>query len=413
MTSLHGQQRRASAPYFESRVRVGMGFVPTVDAREDRLALAARAIHDTAGLTGLRGVRGGDVNQPAPCGFEFVIEQALEDAPPLGQNGAVQAGFLPRSDTAPSAGHLSDLQVFDCYDAKSLGDVGTGDVKVMGADTSDLRRDLAQFRTLPRVSPRSPSAASQDPLDPAFPTVNRDEAGQLDVLSCREADRVCDTPVNANGWKIVGRQISPLGRATEHHLPTTAGSTEGRVSAVSRNCSRGTETNPAKRGEAYLGPLRVQRPHLNITALNAERIVIAKPAEPGIAGALEERAIGSVKVAQRLFKGRAWNGADPIDLLAEGGDLKGLACPPERPPLHSLEVAPVIATLLQSEIVHQSHDTHPLAERLGLCGRRVEIEPVSAKHLAQLSTNGVPAHAAIASAAGRSAPTPTEAGGRG
>ena len=79
MPFLDAHRRRVPAQYFDSCVRVGMGFVAAMDTGKARLAFAASPVNAAAHRTGLRRIGGRDFTQSPAAFFQLVGEDRGRD----------------------------------------------------------------------------------------------------------------------------------------------------------------------------------------------------------------------------------------------------------------------------------------------------------------------------------------------
>lgn len=379
MTLLPEQQRRASAPYLKSRVRVGMVAVSAMDAGKDRLALSASCINDTAGRTGLRRIGGRNRNQPPASGLKFVVEHVREKRPALRENRPVQAALLGNAPVVGASGHLPDIQVFEGYDTEPPCDVRASDVEVVGSYPRDLRGDAADPDSLLGAALRPALPARQHLLRPASPSFQLRHVRQSNVFSRGEADRVGHAPVNADRRKVI------CGRT----LPDVVGENDTPCASAPHHCHRFDrpdhqssvpELDPAELGYFHGRPLGIETFDDDIPAPETRAVMQAVLPMSRKALAPKERGKCAVQVTQAGLDRRLRHCRDPIVFRAQRGQFSALARKADVSAVLGPKLAPEVAPLLQGQIVNQAHHADPLTERFGLLDGRVKVKAVASVH---------------------------------
>lgn len=390
MTFLHAQQRRASAPYLNSRVGVGVGLMPTMDAGKDRLALAALCVDDTADRTGLRRIRGGDIDQPAPCGFELVIKLASENAPSLRQNGTVQPGLL--TDMSPwflnrtggTGGHVCDLKTLQADQTKSTRNRVTRHMKVVRPRSGRLSDQALNSLALGGVPTRTALPTRQDALCPAPSLLQARVGRESDELPIGKAKRYGDTAIDANGRKAVqGRRFAQI--ASERYGPAIGASCECDIKHSANQCASAPEANPAKLWQTNLSPSGIQVPDRDVTGANPHGVVYAQSAQRRITSAAEEGLISLIQVHHRALKYRLRDCSYPIKHAPEVGNLACLGNKSNVFAFGGLELTPEISPLFESQVVDQPRHSDPLPKNFSLRSGGVETRFEASKHCEDLA----------------------------
>lgn len=387
MTPLREQNRRASPADLQGRVGVGMGTMPTMDAGKDRLALAALCIDDTAGRTGLRSVRGGDVDQPAPCGFEFVIEHGGKLPPALVQDRSIEACLLTyatpwRLVRALGAGrHLGDTQILDGHKTEPARDVRAGDVVPVRAHTGAEGAQAGNATPLFGVAPRTPLAPCQHLLSLSDAPIDGQGVGHLHMLTVGQAERIGDASVDSDCGKRCGFDgFTDISH--KRHAPLAVVPGDGDCLRVSYDGPREAELEPAQVvPQKHSAPFSVQNLERRLHGFETEAVVQAQPSRRWVAGGpLEERSEGPVEIVESRFLRCSGGLSDPVEIpsevrqfpaLAEHGNVAAFVLP---------ILPPEVPALLKRQIVDQARYADPLTQGLSLGGRRMQGEAEAAKH---------------------------------
>lgn len=387
MPFLDAHRRRVPAQYFDSCVRVGMGFVAAMDTGKARLAFAASPVNTAAHRTGLRRIGGRDFTQSPAAFFQLVGEDRLKRPPALIEDRAIQPGFLPhvsaRFFDGPFGGsrHVHDLEVFNRHVTEPAGNVQRRLVLPVAANAGDLGRQTRDTRQRLLAAVRPTLLARQSPLRLALAPLERVQSGgQREQLAVRKRQRVGNTAIYADARKFgPGRVVFDF--AGEGNMPAERVGAHGRVeySAIERACV--AEFYPTNLGETDTAPLAVEAFNLNLTALKPEIVVQALFAGSRVFGAArEEIDEGFVQIAQRLLLARLRDSGDKIKLGPQGRQFAGLSNVIQLLPGLALIVSPVVAALLKGEIVDEAADASERPKGMFLFGRRMELE-TEATHL--------------------------------
>src|SRR5438132_957308 len=143
----------SSAEEHACRVEIGVGLVPAGHAAEP-IALAAGGVHDAARRTGLAGVRGRHLYQPAARCLQLVAEHHAERRPP--GPGEVAA--------EPAAQHPGHVEPLDDHHAVALGVAGRENVQDVGALAADRAVQLGDAEPGLRPALRALRSACEDTL---------------------------------------------------------------------------------------------------------------------------------------------------------------------------------------------------------------------------------------------------------
>lgn len=380
MTSLHGQQRRASAPYLDGRIRVGMVAVSAVDTGEDRLALSASCVDDTAGRTGLRSVGGGNGNQPPAGGLKLVVQHGGKERPALREDRTIEASLLGDAFPLGLGGHGADIQTLNRYNAEASSNRSAGDVECVGPGAGDAPVNLGHSGALLGVATRSPLTPRKNSLRLAAAALKVAEVRQPNVLPGREADGVGDAPVEAHRGQIIDRRgLAHV--AGENDVPDAA----LQFGRDSLRCS-GKRSRRAKLDEPDLGnvdcaPLAVQMAREALGELEPQCIVATLHARSGeLSPAGEERLERPIKVDDSRLLAHTRRSPDEVELRPQRGQLKDLVKGCDASPVGRAILAPEVAALLPREVVNQPVYARPLLQPLGLRGRRMKPKFEAAKH---------------------------------
>lgn len=385
MKPLPLHERGASAHDIASCVRVGVITMVTGDAFEDRLALAASGVDDTALGARLGRVGGGNVNQPPASGLQFVFQLLGKDAPALGKNGSVQARFLAHVDAWSFRGplgacrHRANPEGLQRHDAKARSYRLAGDVQMVAAGATQLCAYETEPASLKAPSSRTLFATGQNALRAPLTLLCGAEIGKADVLTGRQAERSCNASVNTNRRKSVEVRSGP-NIARDCQEPLIIHSPHRRGEQTARNLTGAPKLDPSKFGDADARPLRVQLLDKDLSTPEANAIVLAEPSWRGVAAPTEEGSVRLIQVVQRSLQPCLRDRGYPIELGPQRGEILALRCQADRSALNGTILAPKIAALFQSQIVDEARRSNPLAERVGLCGRWIKPECEAPMH---------------------------------
>lgn len=392
MTPLH--ERRASPFDFQCRVGVGMGDVPTMDALEDRLALAASGVNDTTVSARLGRERGGDIDQPAPCGFELVIEHGGELPPALSKNGSVQACLLADVPTwvfdcafrAPR--HALDVQILKSHHPETKSDEGAADVQMVRSHPGDLCVCAGSGLLVDATACGTLFRPSHGPLRRSMAPLQMRDARERNVFPGRQTDRIRHPAINANGRPAVDqRRFADI--RNESHNPAGAFAGHGDRLRIADDRPRQPKLQPAQvTPKQHCTPLRVQNFERGLLRFKPDAVVQAKPSHRRVTGgSLEERGEGPVEIVKSGFLRYPRGLSDPVEIPSQVRKFAALARHGYDPALGRFELTPEVSPLLQGQIVNEPRDADPLAERLGLVGRRVQPKFEAAMHGGNLAQN--------------------------
>lgn len=386
MTPLREQQRRASALYLQGRVRVGVTLMATVDAGEDRLVLAASRVNDTAGRTCLRGERGGDVNQPAPYGFEFVFQHGGEHAPPLRQDRSVQPRLLPNPFVSGATRHSDDLKFLERHCTEASGDAEAGNMQMVLANAGILRSQPAHPRSLFGVAARAAPSPGEYTLRSGRDLLQPSRVRKIDVFTIRQADSVGHSSVDSYARQMAQRRGRRANVTCEGDVPFARRARDGRRFHGSGQRASLAKANPSNLWKFGLRPLSIEGSHLNFAAAQASSVVQSQAAGRRIPATTEERGIGLVEIVERGFLDRLGDRSDPVEFSAESREFPPLTGKADAAPFASLILPPEVAALLQRQVVDQARHTDPLADCFGLGGCRMQRESKASKHCQNTTT---------------------------
>jgi hypothetical protein len=387
MRTLPAQPRRASAQDLLGSVHVGVVGVVTVDALEDRLALAASGIHHTAGRARLRGVGGGNGDQRPTAFGKLVVELLSESAPALRKDGPVQSRLLAHipaglRDGAGGAGrHGADVQRLDRHQPETPRYFRRGAMCPVRADTGHSGIERGSPAPLGDVAPRT-ALPPRERFLCALPGLQQTRrVRRLHVLSGRERQSASDAAVNTNGGEG-GRNDLLLYLASETHAPPARCRANGYAKQPPRLRPRVTELHPADLRKAHGRPLRIEPLETNVPTLKPERIVEAFSARLRVAGAArEERGHRLVKVSHRAIKRPPWDIRYPVGGRTQLGHLPALFDPCQRAARDAPELAPEVPALLKADIVDEPHRPDPLPQDRLLGARRLKpVAKTAVKH---------------------------------
>jgi hypothetical protein len=382
--TLHAHHRRASTEYFQGRIRVGVIAVSAGDALKDRLALAALSVHDTAGLTGLRGETRIDGDQDAAAFLQLVGEHPLEHAPALRENGSVEASLLPDAtarllDGATSARcHSVDPKGFDRHEREPASEVRGRPMQKVTAKAARFSAECSYALALVGIATGTAVPARKHPLSaPTLALKANERSGCAHGLAAGHGDRVCDAPVEPHGAGADARLSGDLNDERDCPPPSVTG--YGSLSNIWQ-VAGDTKAHPPHLRQPDLGPFVVQPAHHNRASLKPEGVVHPPLAGRWILGAaLKERSKCVVEIAQGLLFADRGRGLYPVELRAERGQLSTLRCERDVSARRAMMLSPEIAALLPSEVVDQPTNTGDLLKEHRLRCRGSQAKLVAAK----------------------------------
>jgi hypothetical protein len=392
MSTLPAQPRRASAQDLFGSVHVGVVGVVTMDADEDRLALAASGIHHTAGRARLRGVSGRNGDQHPAAFGKLVLQEGRELAPALLDDRAVEASLL--TDVAPrpfdralrARRHAGDLEVFDGDEAEAPGNVGGRQMAPVSANAGRAGAQSRHAGLLARPAGRSSFASRQDLLSPRTSPIDSDRTGDVDGVASGQSKRLRDPAVDPNAREAADLYFA-LNLLAEGYAPSARAARHGYAKTTASHWAGVPEFDPADLRQPDGAPLGAQALEIDVDTPQAEGVVhpeAARSWEPG--ATREEGAKSRVKISDGLVQRVTRHSCYPINFGAKRGDLAALLRPTKGAPYLSRELAPEVTALLQTEVVDEPHCADPLAQGLGLRRGRVEVVAIAAmQHAAKLA----------------------------
>lgn len=367
----HLHAGRASAKDIHSRVRVGMRNVSAIDAVKDRLALAAQTVHGPAFRTGLRGIGGVDIFDAPAARLKLVFQHGREGRPALRQDRSVEAAL---AGTAGS--HVGHPELLQRHHAEATGDIRRSLVQPVIARGRSVRVMLGDYQALASPARRSFLAPAEDALG-SLPLLgcHSNVRGHLVMLAGRKAEGVRNAAVDANAIRrsrVAGVGAVPGARG----IPGTGYQLHRYGLDAFRHGASEAQLYRATLREMDKSPLPIEHRDGAISTLNPKAVRNATYAHGRISAAAGEEVLESdIEILQGTFAKRARRGIDPIDIRTKLRDLFALRSPRNAPAHLGSKLAPVIAPLLERQIVDETRSACELAKRLILlCSG---INPVS------------------------------------
>lgn len=372
--------RRASAKDIHSRIRIGVRSVPTIDATEGRLALAASFVDRPAFSAGLGRISGVDIFDAPATRLKLVFQHGREGGPALRQDRSVEATL------ASAAGrHVGDLELLQRHHAEPIGDIGRSFVQPVIARSRSVRVMLGDYQALASPASRSFLAPAQDALS-ALPLLGRrrNVRGHLVVLAGRKAEGVRYAAVNADAI-IRSHCVTIDIIASARGVPSASHEPHGYGLDTFGHGSCEPQLHQAALRKMDQCPLPVEHGDGTIPTLNPEAIRMTPCAHGWIPAAHREEVLESViEILQCAFAERSRHCLEPIHVGAKLRYLSALRCPRYAPAHCGTELSPVIATLFESKIVDESRSPSKLAKCLALLCRGINPVSISALRHAQM-----------------------------
>lgn len=395
--TLHAQLRNASPEYLNSRIRVGVGLVPTVDATEDRLALAASGVNDTAGGARLRRMGRGNGHDSTATLLRFVAQDVCELTPPLAQDRAVEPSLLADvparlvRGTASGNGHAGYVQVLDADHAVALCDTQGGPVTEVSPDRGGPRVQASNAAEAASAPLRATLCPGERALLPPHSGGNRSQGfRQPEDFPRGQRERVGHAPVYADRGAGVDGSVA-LKASGDADIPATARVDHRHIAQIASEGPGGPVADTSEFRERDLSPFPAQRTESAFLCHDPETVVL--PATPRLRVLFptrEEADESPIKVSERLLLRYPVDRCYPAHFCAEGGQLGALATEGHSAAVHSLVLPPEVSALLKGQVVDQPTHTDALKEQGFLLWRWVQIEAVGPEHIRFLSRSRQP-----------------------
>ena len=388
MGYLHALIRGASPPKYVLRsVDVGVVSVTTGDAIEGRLVLAASGVHDTTRGTRLRRKLCRDSHNSTASFLHLVGQDRRELVPASVEDGTVQSGFLPniasglRDGASRARGHTFGLQVFQNGDAEAIGDVERRSMMKVAADAGCASLHARYPLLCPLPPLRTSLAPTHYPLRCSLSGLNAIQAfGHDKHVAGRKRKCSGNSAINSNGirqwlWGFVVYFTSNA------YVPTSGVARYSRAYDMAANGPCATKLDPSNLWNPNRRPFIIVILRSCVWTFKPEAIVLTFSARSRkICAAPEEVFERFVQVAKNLMKAVGWNGADPVYLGSQLGNLRSLRRMVERPSSRPFVLPPPIASLFESNIVDKSAYAHHPPKLSFLLGGRLKLVSVCAMH---------------------------------
>lgn len=198
----------------------------------------------------------------------------------------------------------------------------------------------------------------------------------------RDADSLCGDIGGLGGLML------NIASKADIPMPARQADSDGLDGAGQR--ARVAELDHPNLGDKHRRPLGVVPDDASFASFEAEAVMDPAFAWRRIVGfAAEEAGESVIQIAQSLFLGDALNRSNPLDLIAQGGQLTALGSEGNPFPGDGMVLPPVPLTLLQSRIVDQSAHANGLRKQFGLLWRRIKAIAEAAKHNAILPSHPI------------------------
>ena len=306
--------------------------------------------------------------------------------PALIQDRPVQPGFLAHHASRfgkgafGTGGHAFGVQALKHNRPEAFAETQSGPMVPILADTPLTGLYGGNTASLLGIAGRAALAAAKNPLGLSFAPFKACKAGRHGHQFARgQGKRLRNSTVNTNaGWQRRSGSIMLNGKA-KADVPAIRRKADCGIIHLADKRAGIAETHPTDFGQVHLGPLAVQLAGFDLTALEAERVVQALFARAGVLGdAFEEVLPGTVQIAQGLLLRRYGDSTYPVVFSAQKRQLTGLAGVADVVSGIGLEQPPMIATLLQRQVVSKAANARKLRERSRLLVGWVQLETVAA-----------------------------------
>ena len=365
---------------------VGVVPVPARSADEDRLVLAALAVHGPTGRAGLRRVGRIDPNDPS----NLVSQHRLDLVPANAENRTVEPALLrhvaTRCSEAPArrSRHVLGAQSLYHDTAVAPGDVSGGLMRPVLADAClpSLEGRGTALRLYP--SPGAALAARDSALRPSDSAlvalnVERQPVGR----AVRQHQRHGNPTNDAYAKAVVGRVA--VKQAADADLPSERGARHGRLADRALDGTRQTEAHPSDFRQAHAAPAAIDLLGRDLPARKGKGIVCTFLLRLWIAAETSPRAaVSLVQCFKRALLRCDVNRAHEVKLGAQRGQFACLRDVVQIISRFRLVASPVVATLFKSEVPNQAAHACKLRHRRRLFRRGAERVAVSAKSPANL-----------------------------
>lgn len=357
---------------YDRSIAVGIVSVPACGADEGRLVLAASSVRGSTGAAGLRRISWVNFYQFS----SLISEHGLYLMPSDIEDGAIETAFLcdvasGRVDGTDSAcGHVLSTKSFHDHNSVATADVRSSNMRPMLANASLPSAEFGNAAISLGVAFRPPLAATGDALRLAdAPTDNINRERQCVSRTVRKHQWDSHTTVDTDH---AGNFLSVIGHlAANADLPSECSTSDSGFSDIATQRSCVAKFNPTNLRQLHTRPATIDLLNAYRAPNERESVVYALPFELRIAAETlprsAKRFVQSLKNALlRLLR----NGANKVHL---GAELRQLTCLRHVIEIVSglgLEIAPMVQTLVQCEVPHQSTNARKLVEQNDLFGSR-------------------------------------------
>lgn len=373
--------RQTLAEDVDCSIVVGIHVVTATRTEKARLALAAFPVDCATFRTGLRRIGGVDLYERPAALFQLVGQHRFDAVPAHVENGSIEATLLCDAGIMRSCGHAPGCQRLDYNSAEFSANCSRLFMLPIGADMRRFGLEAGHNGALPAIPDRPALSSGQDTLRDPRSLAN---LGKLHRKSSsrtvRQSKRDGDAPVNANCWQRANRGLEIVSHSNTGKpnalLADNACRTDFAV-----NWARVAILDRSDLQHLHDGPLAVQRTRPSICGLHFERFMDARPAELRVASAFEKLGERFVQVLQGTMLTARGNRGDPIEFAAQFGQLPTLRNVIQRLSRRALELPPVIAALLKSQVVDEPCNGRELSQLFSLLRRWIEaifLHPVHA-----------------------------------
>jgi hypothetical protein len=311
------------------RVHISVADVSAVRAAEQRLALAAVRCDVAARRALLAGKHGVDFLDPT---WSLIHKSAIQQAPPRGEDAAVQPGLLPDA-TARSGGcavgrarHAADPQVL--Y-ADHVEPAGQARRRLLGPVPAPITFASLQFRDR-LLEPTTSAGTIVGAGQPAFHSPKPrlflwTQRGTLQQFAGGQSSRHRHTSVDANNFASAGAR-NRRGYDSERDMPASSSVASDTVGACCLHGAGPSEAYPSCLGDPDFASVAGQPPDVSRLDRDDSESLVATflaPAGPAV-GTAEVIHHGLGEIPQRLLLHHLAALGQPAELSASLCQLCGL-----------------------------------------------------------------------------------------
>jgi hypothetical protein len=379
MPFLHA--RRVPAENVHSGISVRVGCETTMATEEDRLALTARFVDDSATGTRLRRVGWIDLDNAPAALFDLVRQKPFKCAPGLVRDRTVDASLA-----STRGRHVRNTQTLDDDYPVRARNAGRRLVVPVQTHPRDLRRNPPKPIPSLLTAMRSSHSATKHPAGLFFLARKEIEVREGEQFTARKSDGVRHPTVNADDSRGRG-VLRLLYLDSERDMPPKGVEGEGDGLDFTGQRTSVSIAKPADLRQSHLTPSGRNRTRLAVPTTEPDRVLFASPPILRITrSSAKEEIEGPIQVMESGLLAASRHITNPVDLGAKLGQFPALLKEVQGDAVVPV-VRPHLVAVFERQIVDEPAHTREAQELLFLIRRRVEAIAVAAVHKTILASS--------------------------